>query len=82
MPAALLCVLRGSALQEGLGGLDVAVLHGLEALHGGGLGGPVVGLLHGPVDHAAEALLRQGAEVLELLLPDVAEEGGDLGIVD
>ena len=41
-----------------------------------------MGLLHGPVDHAAEALLRQGAEILELLLPDVAEEGGDLGIVD
>ena len=41
-----------------------------------------MGLLHGPVDHAAEALLRQGAEVLELLLPDVAEESGDLGIVD
>ena len=71
-----------STLQQAAGHLHILLLHGLQVPHGGGLGLRVGRLGHALVDHGAEILPGQLCQIHELLLSDIPQEGGDLGVVD
>ena len=71
-----------STLQQAAGHLHILLLHGLQVPHGGRLGLRMGRLGHALVDHGAEILPGQLCQIHELLLSDIPQEGGDLGVVD
>ena len=73
--------IRKSLTKQAAGGFHVDLFCLAQLLHGGGLGLRRDGSANCLVDHGLETLQRQAAQILEILLPDVPQEGGDLGIV-
>ena len=62
-------------LKQAAGRVHIDLFDLPQLLHGGGLGLRRDGSANCLVDHGLETLQRQSAQILEVLLPDVAQEG-------